>query len=229
MHKLFNYKYNFHASQYNIEDNFTSHSSLYGKRLVLINLIHSGRDICFNCTDREILYSIKKCLKIYHGKNHAEFKESAYGKALIYKSEYLPLDPPFENIMVYFQKNYFDRLTLIEQYFATNNHNYKHLIAKKKGTIYISTDMHLPSSITNWCNESHSRIRYICRFYKMSTSKKWIWNRTQKNRLNGLNRFTIIILDYIITNTITKNIINATPKKLLILSSFNLNFTRFAI
>ena len=130
--KLLNYKYNFHASQYNIEDNFTSHSSLYGKRLVLINLIHSGRDICFNCTDREILYSIKKCLKIYHGKNHAEFKESAYGKALIYKSEYLPLDPPFENIMVYFQKNYFDRLTLIEQYFATNNHNYKHLIAKKK-------------------------------------------------------------------------------------------------
>ena len=163
--KLFNYKYNFHASQYNIEDNFTSHSSLYGKRLVLINLIHSGRDICFNCTDREILYSIKKCLKIYHGKNHAEFKESAYGKALIYKSEYLPLDPPFENIMVYFQKNYFDRLTLIEQYFATNNHNYKHLIAKKKALyayppicIYL---LPLPIDVTNLIREFVTYVDFI--------------------------------------------------------------------
>ena len=163
--KLFNYKYNFHASQYNIEDNFTSHSSLYGKRLVLINLIHSGRDICFNCTDREILYSIKKCLKIYHGKNHAEFKESAYGKALIYKSEYLPLDPPFENIMVYFQKNYFDRLTLIEQYFATNNHNYKHLIAKKKALytyppicIYL---LPLPIDVTNLIREFVTYVVYL--------------------------------------------------------------------
>ena len=163
--KLFNYKYNFHASQYNIEDNFTSHSSLYGKRLVLINLIHSGRDICFNCTDREILYSIKKCLKIYHGKNHAEFKESAYGKALIYKSEYLPLDPPFENIMIYFQKNYFDRLTLIEQYFATNNHNYKHLIAKKKALytyppicIYL---LPLPIDVTNLIREFVTYVDFI--------------------------------------------------------------------
>ncbi len=130
--KLFNYNYNFHASQYDIEDSFTYYSSLYGKRLILINLIHNRRDICFNCTDREILYSIKKCLKIYHGKNHAEFKESTYGKALIYKSEYLPLDPPFENIMAYFQKNYFDRLTLIEYYFIKKNHIHDHLIAKKK-------------------------------------------------------------------------------------------------
>ena len=131
--KIFNYRYNIYEPRYYVEDTFTYHyTSSYGERLVIINLIHDGRHFCFNAPDREILYAIKDCVQIYHGKNYAEFKECGYGKALNFKPIHLPLDPPFENIMVYFQKNYFMRLTLLEQHFVKKNHTHDHLIAKKK-------------------------------------------------------------------------------------------------
>ena len=67
--------------------------------------------------------------------------------------------------MIYFQKNYFDRLTLIEQYFATNNHNYKHLIAKKKALytyppicIYL---LPLPIDVTNLIREFVTYVDFI--------------------------------------------------------------------
>ena len=134
--KIFNYRYTICGPQYDIEDNFTSHTSFYGERFVLVNLIHNGRHICFNCSDREILYAIIECVKLYNGKNYAEFKESCYGKAVNFDPKNLPPVPPFQHIMIHFQKNYFDRLTLLDQHFIKNNHNHEHLIAKKKA-LYI--------------------------------------------------------------------------------------------
>lgn len=130
--KIFNYNYTIYGPQYDIEDNFPSHTSFYGERFVIVSLIHDGRHICFNASAREILYAIQDCVKIYNGKDHSEFKECCYGKAVNFKPIHLPPVPPFENIMIHFQKNYFDRLTLLEQHFVKNNHTHDHLIAKKK-------------------------------------------------------------------------------------------------
>ena len=63
---------------------------------VLVRSIHLDDDICFNSDQREILYAIEDCF----GEHVlSQYKESAWGKSLYINMRYVPLNPPFENIM----------------------------------------------------------------------------------------------------------------------------------
>lgn len=87
-----------------------------------VRLTHKNINICFNCSQREILYTIQNCFK-FAGYNNSQFKESILGKALIIPIENLKKNVYFEDFMKHYNYYFMKRLTLIEIYF--NHHKIK--------------------------------------------------------------------------------------------------------
>ena len=85
--------------------------------MVLCRVIHREQDFCFNCEYREILYSIRDC---FFNANicFPEFRENLWGKCLTLSIHKTPMIPPFENILYYYQENFFKRLQVIDMYFS---------------------------------------------------------------------------------------------------------------
>ena len=145
---------------------------------VIVRSIHKDNDICFNSMNREILYSINECLKKYDKKLDPIYKESFLGKALIININKIPSKPPFNNLINNFKRNFFERLSLIENHYF--NFDFKNLIkfknkVKSENYYYfdgddpykISIKLNLPNNIisqimtfVNFNYSSYSKLRY---------------------------------------------------------------------
>lgn len=95
---------------------------LYSKRLeelefknVEVRSIHNDRDICFNASNREELYSIQDCFtEKNEGEMNSNFKENIFGKCLNIGKDIIPKVPPFDNLIKFYIKNFIKRLEKIE-------------------------------------------------------------------------------------------------------------------
>ena len=186
--------FNIYYERKDVPDGYFS-SCYHGRRLVTIT-INIQRDciyFCFNCSHREVLYAIRFCIKNYHGYESSEFRECVYGKALNYRHEDLPSTPPFENIMYYYQKQYFMRLSLIDHYFESledriRRHIQHNSLKAKKETIW-----NYPDSSILYLPLPEDVINQIVNFLKYIHFKKSLELRKcyEKSRAN-LNTLSIL-------------------------------------
>lgn len=98
---------------------------------ICVRITHSNTKICFNSIHREILYAIDACFK-ERGYKNSIFHENIFGKALLFPIQSLSTNVPFDNFMKYYKNYFMKRLTLIEQYFESMNHNYEDCLKEKK-------------------------------------------------------------------------------------------------
>ena len=87
-----------------------------------VRLTHKNVNICFNCSQREILYSIQNCFK-FAGYNNSTFQENIFGKALLIPIENVKKNVYFKDFMKHYNYYFMKRLILIEIYF--NHHKIK--------------------------------------------------------------------------------------------------------
>jgi hypothetical protein len=98
--------------QYNINQiipDLLYENKLYNR--VIVSIIHSNKDLNFNCLDREILYTLKEFLG-----EEWQFRESHWGKCLQCNFQFIkPTVPSFQNIFPIYKKFYIKRMNLIFQ------------------------------------------------------------------------------------------------------------------
>lgn len=99
--------------------------------LVEVRLTHRNTNLCFNCCQREMLYSIQKCFND-DGYNDTKFQESILGKALIIPIENVETNVSFDNFMKHYPYYFMKRLLLIEIYFDSKKMNYKDCLYEKQ-------------------------------------------------------------------------------------------------
>ena len=129
---------------------------------VIVRLIHKNKDICFNSMNREILYSISDCLINKDNKIDVIYKESYLGKALIVNINEIPSNPPFNELIIYYKKNFFIRLSLIEHHCTNKNFNDLNKIKNKmKSDNYYYFDINHPLKICFKINLPFSIIKHI--------------------------------------------------------------------
>ena len=79
---------------------------------VIVKIIHNSEDLNFNCSDREILYTLQEYLG-----NFWKFKESYWGKSLYCNFKFVDPNPDLKSIFPVYKKFYMERMKLIfEQY-----------------------------------------------------------------------------------------------------------------
>jgi hypothetical protein len=80
---------------------------------VTVRLIHEGKDICMNCNQREILYTIQEFLQEKYDLNWS-YKENMYGKSLMSPIEcgnYSTIS--FDGILTKYKVKYIERIQII--------------------------------------------------------------------------------------------------------------------
>ena len=98
--------------------------------MISVRLTHKDTNICFNCSHREILYSIQNCFK-FSGYNNITFQEGLLGKALLISIENVKKDVSFEYFMKHYTHYFMKRLILIETYFDNKKIKYDNCLYEK--------------------------------------------------------------------------------------------------
>jgi len=108
------YKYNTQLNYYFNKHITNQKNSLMDSKvhpIIQANIVNNGKYLSFNSKQREILYAIQDC---FSKRCHSEYKETPWDKSLFIPLVDIPPNPPFENIMQYYEKHFLDRLTLID-------------------------------------------------------------------------------------------------------------------
>jgi hypothetical protein len=118
---------------------------------VIVRIIHADNDICFNSDAREILYAIKDSIKYNNPKAFIYFKETVFGKAVIVLVKSLKNKNIFDDLIFLFIKCYLRRLSLVENFYKTNNIYHQDLSEKKNiiTQLYLEVfNLNLPQKVT---------------------------------------------------------------------------------
>ena len=117
---------------------------------VEVRITHRDTNICFNCSQREILYAIQSCLR----NNNCLFsniQENIFGIALLVPIDDITIDTLcLDRFFEYYKYHYKNRITLIEQFLKKNEIIFDYLIKDKKELFkeyYMVKKLDLPNEL----------------------------------------------------------------------------------
>jgi len=88
----------------------TALAGIMGDGICTVSSTHRDTNLCFNCSEREILLALQKCFLF-----ETTFKENMLGKALLIPIDHAPWNPPLEGFMGYYRNEWHERLSMLEE------------------------------------------------------------------------------------------------------------------